>query len=406
MAPHPKERFSHDLRKDFPILRTGRNRPKFVYLDNAATTLKPASVIDAVVGFYRAFTSNVSRGNHRHAETATAAFDDTRERTASFLKAKKNEIVFTLNGTDAINQVASFLNLGRKDLVVNSIVDHHSNHLPWLNRCRVSSVGLTDSGIIDRKALAAALAKAPKLVAINHVSNITGNIQPVREIVKLARRAGALTLVDAAQSVGHLPIDVRDLDCDFLAFSAHKMLGPSGVGVLYGKEELLERMGPTRFGGGMVEKVGHRSTQYKESPYRFEAGTPAIEGVIGFGKAVEYLMDKGFGAIRLHLDDLDSYARRRLSELDFIRLPFALAPKHAPIFTFRPTKPDTDLGYIARILSDTHGIAVNAGYQCCQPLYHAHDLAGAIRASFYIYNSRDDVDALIKALSSIRLLLR
>ncbi|EAU67433.1 aminotransferase, class V [Stigmatella aurantiaca DW4/3-1] len=387
---------------DFPILSSTVHERGFIYFDNAATTLKPRPVIEAVSSYYEKYTSNVSRGNHYISEIATLAFESAREKVASFIKAQSNEIIFTYNCTDSINLVASALSLTPEDEVVISVMEHHSNHLPWHGRARLKIVGVDSSGCIDLNQLQDAITDKTKLVSLSCLSNVTGNIQPVKAAVALARERGVLTLLDAAQAIGHFPFDVRELGCDFLAFSAHKMLGPSGVGVLYARQEAQAALRPVRYGGGMTNKLTRDGVVFRDGPARFEAGTPGIEGIIAFGAAVDYFRKQGFDAIRTQLEELESYCWSKLSQMDAIVHPFPMAPKHAPIFAFRPRKPGVDLNYVTRILSDSHGLALSAGYQCCQPLYEAFNVNGAIRVSLYIYNTRAEIDRLVGALEELR----
>ncbi|WP_233104215.1 aminotransferase class V-fold PLP-dependent enzyme [Haliangium ochraceum] len=373
-----------------------------MYFDNAATTLKPRSVINAVCEYYERYTSNVARGEHRFAERVTTAFEATREKVASFISAKVNEITFTFSCTDSINLVSSFLALQADDEIIVSVLEHHSNYLPWRSKARVSSIPLDSDGIIDLERLKQSLTPKTRLVAMSWVSNVTGNVQPIAEVVRIAHEHGCYVLVDAAQAAGHFPIDVTALGCDFLAFSAHKMLGPSGVGVLYLKEALHEGLPPVRYGGGMVNKVLHDDVIFHNGPTRYEAGTPNIEGILAFGAAIDYLVQHGMGAIHEHLHQLEQYAWEQLSELDGIVFPFARAPEHVPIFTFRPRQNTLDLRYLARLLSDSYDIAVTSGYQCCQPFYDATGVAGALRASLYLYNTTEEIDRLVKALQELR----
>lgn len=394
------------IRDDFPVLTTSDDRgdtPRTVYLDNAATTLKPRSVIQAVVDFYERSTANVARGDHRTAEAVTMLFEEARSKVAALLTAKPHEITFTSGCTDAINLVAVSLDLGPEDEVVVSSLEHHSNLLPWRMRATVRTVATDPQGMVDQDMLKAVLSGGTrvKLVAVTGLSNVTGNPQPVADIIRTAVRYGVPTLIDAAQLVGHSPIDVTALGCDYLAFSGHKMLGPSGVGVLYIREDRLPGTKPARFGGGMVNKVEPDRVLLHSGPAGLEAGTPNIEGVLGLGAAVAYLERLGMPTVHALLTDLERYAWERLSQIEAITFPFPRGPGHAPIFAFRPRNPDCDPRYIGRILSDAHGVALNVGYQCAQPLYQSAQVAGAMRASFYVYNDRADVDVLADALRDL-----
>lgn len=398
-----KKPYANSWRQDFPILN--KDSQKLIYMDSASTTLKPKAVIDAVNEFYTEFTSNISRSRHFLSEKLLAKFDNTREKVASFINANKNEIIFTLNCTDAINLVAKGLGLTKEDEVIVSSLEHHSNFIPWKSCSNIVVVYPDKNGTIDMDFLAYSITKKTKLVSITYVSNVTGNVQPIKEIVKLVREKGGLCMIDAAQAVGHIPVDVLDLDCDFLAFSAHKMLGPSGVGVLYGKSKLLDQLCPYRLGGGMVHKVLMDEIQYMPSPTKFEAGTLNIEGILGLGAAIDYLNGIGLERVFFYLKQLQIYCRNRLESIDTITFPFAFSRHHKPIFSFIPQNSMTDINFVANILSDVHGIAVRDGYQCAQPLYQHMKLGGSIRASLYLYNTFEEIDILVDALSDMKYLL-
>lgn len=391
-----------DVRKDFPLLV---KEPEYIYFDSASTTHKPALVIESVTRYYGEYSSNIHRSVHRHAEAATIAFENTRELTAAFIHADKNEIIFTHNCTDAINLVAHLLKLTKRDEVVCSIAEHHSNYLPWLNNASLVTIELDKNGVIDLDQLKRALSPKTKLLALSYVSNATGNIQPVREAIRIAKARGVLTLIDAAQAIGHFPIDVQDLGCDFLVFSAHKMLGPSGVGIMYARQEWLNAVSPVRFGGGMVNHIDAGVANFKAPPHGFEAGTPNIEGVIAFGKALHYFLLHGFDVIEGHLNDLESYFKKRLVESPYIKSAFPIASRHVPIFTFMPMCARIDLNQLGRVLSDTYQIALSVGVQCCQPLYQTYSLEGAIRASLYVYNTKAEIDRFFAAIDEMKVFL-
>ena len=390
-------------KKDFPILI---QHPDLLYLDNAATTLKPRSVIHAVTDFYQTYTANVFRGSHKNSERATHAFESTREKTADFIGAKKNEIIFTHNCTDSINLVAQCLNLTKTDAVILSPLSHHSAYLPFAEQATIRQVKLNAHGTIDLAHLKQLISQPTKLIVIPYVSNVTGAIQAVDEIIQLAQEKSILTLIDGAQAVGHFPIHVHKLNCDFMAFSSHKMLGPSGVGILYGRYDLLSTLNPYRYGGGMVNKIQDLTIDYDVPPYRFEAGTPNIEGVIAFGSAIDYFNQIGFTSLEAHLNDLAQYADTQLRALDCIEFPFPHPEQFVPIFSFLPRNRQVSVNEIARILSDSYHIAVNAGQHCCQPLYHYYQIDTAIRASFYLYQSREAVDVFIDALQDLSAILK
>ena len=390
-------------RNDFPMLDVEKQRKAFIYMDSASTTLKPKLVADTVNRFYASYTSNVSRSSHFLAEEVFDTFDLVREKVASFINARKDEIIFTHNCTDSINLIAKGLQLEKADEIILSVLEHHSNFLPWYERATPKVVPTDDSGIIDLDNLRRQITNKTKLIAISYISNVTGNIQPVKEIAKIAKEHGVLCLIDAAQAVGHISVDVFDIDCDFLAFSAHKMLGPSGVGVLYVKNEALELLSPSKHGGGMVNKVIPGEIDYLKGYSLFEAGTPNIEGILGLGAAVDYLNQLGMECVIAHLDSLEKYCRLQLNSLGLLDFPFVFADNcHSPIFSFRPKNPKVRLDYIAHVLSDVHSIAVRDGYQCAQPLYLSKNLDGAIRVSLYLYNTIEEVDTLISALKKLQ----
>lgn len=392
------------FKADFPLF-DDPEAEGYVYLDSAATTLKPARVIEAVADYHRRSTANVHRSLHLRAEASTIAFEGVREDVAHFLRCDRSEVVFTHNCTDAINLAADLLALDPGDEVVVTRLEHHSNYLPWATRATARVVDVGPDGVVDLDRLAAAIGPRTRLVAATWVSNVTGNVQPVAEIVRIAHARGVPVLIDAAQAVGHHPVDVGAVGCDFLVFSAHKMLGPSGVGVLYARKEAQGWLRPRRVGGGMVNKVRADGFDVKEAPYCFEAGTPNIEGVIGFGRALEWYSVRGFPAIEAHLADLERYFRERLAASTLVRPAFPFAGQHVSIFPLVPARRALDLNHFGRILSDTHGIALSAGVQCCQPYYEAEGLDGALRVSLYVYNSRRDVDRFFDAVEATSMFL-
>ncbi|MBU6958360.1 cysteine desulfurase [Pseudomonas sp. CVAP len=388
-------------RDDFIFLQGNRR----VYLDNSSTSLKPMKVINALTGYYRDAGSNVGRSNHRYAEAATGLYEATRLELAYFLNCAADEVIFTANCTDAINLAANTLSLIRGDHVVISPLEHHSNLLPWLAFCDVSVVRLDEEGLVDLDYLDSLLASKPaKLIAVCHASNITGNIQPVADICKIAKRRGTLTLIDAAQTVGHIPVDVESIGCDFLAFSGHKMLGPSGVGVLFACKEVQSSMQCNRQGGGMVNKVDGNEVTFQTGPARFEAGTPNIEGVIGLGAALGYLSDIGYKRIQQHDHSLETYFSKKIQSVPHLYFPFATSKHHLPIFTFVP-EGGIDVGFISRILSDKYDIAISSGFQCNQPLYRDRGLNGGLRVSMHLYNTQDDIDRFVNAMTDLQKLM-
>ncbi len=391
-------------REDFPILNE-ENQRKFVYMDSASTSLKPEIVRNAVNRFYVQCTSNVSRASHFLSEEIFEIFDQVREKVASFINAKKSEIIFTHNCTDSINLVANGLTLNKNDEVILSILEHHSNFLPWYERTCLKIISLDEQGLIDLNSLKKLITNKTKLITVPYISNVTGNIQPVKEIAKLARENGILCLIDAAQAAGHIPIDVFDIDCDFLAFSSHKMLGPNGVGILYVKNEIQQLLSPSKQGGGVVNKIEPNKVEYLSGYSLFEAGTPNIEGILGLGAAIDYIDLIDINNVLSYLQKLESYCRMQLESLTSIYLPFTISNNHSPIFSFRPKNSKTEMAFITRTLSDVHKIALREGYQCAQPLYNSKTLNGSIRISLYLYNTFEEIDYLINALKSLHNLM-
>ncbi len=397
------------LRADFPILarRVGDGKP-LVYLDSTATSQKPVSVLQAMDEFYRCCYANIHRGIHTLAEEATECYETARARVARFINAPTaSSLVFTRNTTEAINLVAytwARANLKPGDRILLTEMEHHSNLVPWQMLASERGVELdfapvTLDGLLDMEAYRLLLQRAPKLVAFTHMSNVLGTINPVTEMIRLAHAAGAVVLVDGAQSVPHLPVDVQALDVDFLAFSAHKMLGPSGIGALYGKPALLQAMPPFLGGGDMIRSVQLRSFQANTIPHKFEAGTPAIAEAVGFGAAVAYLERLGMGVIAAHEQRIVSYALERLGEIPGLRVLGPAAPLRGGVvaFSLAGVHPHD----AAQIL-DRHGIAVRAGHHCAQPLHEKFGLPATTRASFYIYNLEEDVDRLVEGIYAVK----
>lgn len=397
-----------DLRKDFPILdRTNKNGISLVYLDSTATTQKPLKVIDSMDDFYKRSNANIHRGIHFLAEEATAAFEDARLKSTRFINAaSEKEIVFTRNATESINLVAyswgrKFLHSG--DMIVLTEMEHHANLVPWQmlaeeRDLRLEFIPVTDDGLLDLQVYAKLLGQSPKLVAFTHMSNVLGTINPAKEMIRKAHTAGALVLMDGAQSVPHFKVDVQDLDVDFLAFSGHKMCGPTGIGVLYGKREILEEMPPFQGGGDMIKKVELRSFKPNEVPYKFEAGTQPIAEAVGLGAAIDYLAHIGLEKIGEFEHQIIAYALDRLTEFPGLKVFGPPASEKGAVASF-------SLGEIhphdvAQIL-DSEGIAVRAGHHCAMPLHDRFKLPATTRASFYIYNTLDEVDKLIKGLEKV-----
>jgi cysteine desulfurase/selenocysteine lyase len=395
------------IRDDFPILRRRLHGRPLVYLDNAATTQKPQAVIDRLARYYSEENANIHRGVHALSVEATDAYDEARARVRAFINAgDAREVVFVRGATEAINLVAATygrMNVAAGDEVVVSEMEHHSNIVPWQMLCeekgaRLRVVPITDAGELRLDVYAELLGPRTRLVAIAHVSNALGTINPVEEVVRLARERGVPVLVDGAQAVAHMPVDVRALGCDFYVFSGHKVFGPTGIGVLYGRSQLLERMPPYQGGGDMIRSVTFDGTTYNDVPYKFEAGTPHIAGVVGLAAALQYLTDVGLDRVAAHEDELLAYGTAALSEIEGLGLT-GTAPRKAGILSFvmNAAHPH-DIGTIL----DRAGVAIRAGHHCCQPLMARLGVAATARASLALYNTRDEIDALVAALRTVR----
>ena len=383
---------------DFPVTGRRLDGRRVIYLDSAATTLKPTPVIDAVLRFYRESTSNVHRGQHALGQEASEAYEAARHAVADFIGASGRGIVFTANATAAINLVADGIGLAAGDNVVTSVFEHHSNLLPWMRRTEVRLAGATPDGALDIAALERLIDARTRLVAIGHASNVTGAVHDVAAVVAVARRRSVPVLVDGAQTVPHLPTDVRALGCDYLAFSGHKMLGPSGIGVLYASEDGMARLTPTWLGGGTVDHVRRADFSLKRAPYCFEAGTPNIEGAIGLAAAVEYLTAAGMDRVAAHGAELAAIMVRELGDVPGLAV---LGPgSRLPIVSLVPTV-DVRVEALAALLSDSAAIMARAGTHCAHPYLAERGVAGTLRLSGYVYTSRDDVAAAAHALRRI-----
>jgi cysteine desulfurase/selenocysteine lyase len=399
------------LRQDFPILGERINGRRLVYLDNAATTQKPQSVIDTIASYYRHDNANVHRGVHALSQRATDAYEAARANVMRFVNARApEEVVFTRGTTDAINLVAqSFARpqLREGDEVLVSAMEHHSNIVPWQLVCQQTGAALRvapidDAGDLIVDAYAALLGPRTKLVAVTHVSNALGSIVPLARVVALARAAGIPVLVDGAQAIAHMPVDVQALDCDFYAFSGHKILGPTGIGILYGKASRLEAMPPYQGGGDMIRSVTFERTVYNDLPYKFEAGTPNIAGAIGLGAALDYMRGVGVAAIDAHERALLADATARLAAIPGLRI-IGTARDKAGIVSF--TLEGVHAHDVGTIL-DHEGIAIRAGHHCAMPVMAQFGVAGTARASFALYNTHDEIDALVAGVERVRRMFR
>lgn len=396
------------IKTDFPILnREVRTGTRLVYLDSTATAQKPSIVIDSMKEYYEMNNANIHRGIHQLAEEATAMYELAREKIARFIHARSTkEIIFTRNATESINLVAKtwgrkFLQAG--DLVILTEMEHHSNLVPWQMLAEEKNLALdfipvTENGELDLSTYDRLLEKNPKLVAFTHMSNVIGTINPAKEMIQKAHNAGALVLIDGAQSVPHFSVDVTDLDADFYVFSAHKMVGPTGIGVLYGKEKLLTEMPPFLGGGDMIKKVQLRSFKANDLPHKFEAGTPAIAEAVGFGKAVDYLSAIGMENIATHEKEITQYALKKLQDVENLKVFCPKVSERGGVISF-------ELGFVhphdvAQVL-DYYGIAVRAGHHCAMPLHEKFGLQATSRASFYLYNDYEDVDLLVIGLQHV-----
>ena len=397
------------IRADFPILqREIKPGVPLIYLDSTASSQKPRQVIDAMTAYYETQNANVHRGVHALSEEATEAYEGARQRIADFINAASSqEIIYTRNTTESINLVAfswGRANLVKNDVIVLTEMEHHSNIVPWQMLAaeldlRLEFIPVTKDGLLELEEYHKLLELKPKVVAFAHMSNVLGTINPAKEIIELAHQAGAITVVDAAQSVPHIAVDVQDLDADFYAFSGHKMLGPTGIGILYGKKDLLKAMPPFLGGGDMIKRVELRSFTANELPHKFEAGTPAIAEAIGLGAAVDYLAEVGMDAIAAHEAELIEYALERLEEVPGVWLFGPSADKKGGVasFTFEGVHPHD----VSEIL-DQYGVAVRAGHHCAMPLHNKFNINATARASFYLYNTRSDVDRLIESLYKVK----
>lgn len=393
----------NSLKKEFPILNQEVYGKPYVYLDNAATTQKPLSVIDELTGFYKTYNSNVHRGVHYLSQKATEVFESSRDKVKAFINAPlREEIIFTKGTTDSVNLVASsfarsFLKEG--DEIIISAMEHHSNMIPWRivaeqYGAKLKYISFNEEGVLNFDQFLSLFTDKTRIVAVGHVSNALGTIHPVKEMIAAAHKRSVPVLIDGAQAVPHANVDVKDLDCDFYCFSAHKMYGPTGVGVLYGKKEWLEKLPPYQGGGEMINTVTLDKVIYNELPYKFEAGTPNVADVVAFGAAIDFMKRVGIENIAAHEDQLLQYAHKRLGEIDSIRI-YGNAPDKAAVISFLVGDIHPyDMGTII----DKMGVAVRTGHHCAEPVMEFYNIPGTIRASLGIYNTTEDIDRLVEAV--------
>jgi len=397
------------IRKDFPILAREVNGKPLVYFDNAATSQTPTTVIESIVDYYSNYNANIHRGVHTLSQEATNAFEEARQKIQKHFNAKESyEIILTSGTTHGINLVASGFSsiLEKGDEIIVSALEHHSNIVPWQMLCEKTGallkvIPMTLKGELDMKAYDELLSSNTKLVFVNHVSNALGTINPIKEIIDKAHKYGAAVLIDGAQATPHLKPDVQELDCEFYTCSAHKICGPTGVGMIYGKEEWLHKLPPYQGGGEMISEVTFEKTTYADLPHKFEAGTPNIAGVIAFGVALDYMNQIGFEQIESYEQELLKYATKKLLEIDNIVI-YGTSEKKAAVisFNFEGIHP-YDIGSII----DKLGIAVRTGHHCAQPIMDYYKIPGTIRASFAFYNTKDEIDLFIEALLRAKTML-
>lgn len=396
---------TNKIREQFPILKEEVNGKQVVYLDSAATSQKPQAVIDAVSHYYETSNANVHRGVHTLGNLATDAYEGARDKVRAFINANEAaEIIFTRGTTTSLNLVAQsygMMNVEEGDEIVISYMEHHSNIIPWqqvakAKKATLKYIELTEDGEITLDAVKAQVTDKTKIVSVAYASNVLGTINPVKEIAEIAHAHGAVMVVDAAQAAPHLKIDVQNINCDFLAFSGHKMCAPTGIGVLYGKRALLDAMEPVEFGGEMIDFVGLHDSTWKELPWKFEGGTPIIAGAVGLGAAIDYLEEIGLDNIAHHEQELVAYAIERMQEIEGIELYGPLDPaRRAGLITFNLQ--EVHPHDLATVL-DMNGIAIRAGHHCAQPLMKWLEQSATARASFYLYNTKEDIDQFVEGL--------
>ena len=403
-----KEWSPNGIIRDFPILSRKVHGKKLVYLDSAATSQKPRHVIQAITGYYEGYNSNVHRAVHKLSEEATDAYDGAHEKTASFINASGyDEIAFTKNTTESLNIIAN--NFARKlkpgDEVLLTRMEHHSNIVPWLNAAKTMGIKvryaeIDPDGMIDLEEFKKMVNNRTKVVSVTQASNVLGTIVPVKEIAEIAHDKNAVVSVDGAQSVPHIPVDVRKIDADFLSFSGHKMLGPTGIGVLYGKKELLDKMEPYSFGGDMISEVTYEDATWNELPWKFESGTPNIAGAVGLAAAIDYLKEIGMENVRDHDETLTKYTTDRLIKMGNVDI-YGNVPVNKKVGVVSFNVKGVHSHDVSSIL-DAEGVAVRAGYHCAMPLMKLLQVPGTVRASFYLYNTKKEIDVFAEALGKIK----
>jgi cysteine desulfurase / selenocysteine lyase len=394
---------ANKYKSDFPLLTRDVDGMEITYLDSASTTPKPRAVIDAVTRYYTEMGANVHRGVHPLGEASTSAYERARHAVASLIGASPGEIVFTRNATESFNLVAQGLGLDKDDEVVFPASEHHSNYMPWRLKAKTVLVDIDDEAVPRYQQLKERLTPRTRLVTLAHVSNVTGVVAPVEEWIDIAHKAGVPVMVDASQSISHLPIDVRKLDCDFLAFSSHKIFGPSGVGVLYVRKDRFEKLQLWNVGGGMVNYHGEDRFEVREAPFRYEAGTPNIEGAIGLGAAIDYVRTAKLEEIAKHSRELGAQLVEGLRSLPGAKVLGAHVPpeRRVALCTVSVPVPSMTQANIARLLADSHAILVSGGYHCAHILHHRIQLDGTLRASAHLFTDAEDIERLIGALRDL-----
>ncbi len=390
-------------KEDFPIFE---NHPDLIYLDNAATSQRPRQVIDSITNFYEKENANIHRGVYPLSELSTQRYEEARKKIAGFINAQEKEIIFTRNTTESLNllchRIKALIKEGKDEIVISE-VEHHSNLVPWQQFCKrhnfkLKFIPIKENYELNYEKARELITDKTAILSITHVSNVFGTINNIRTLIELAKKKGALTIIDAAQSISHIKIDVKELDCDFLAFSSHKMLGPTGIGILYGKEELLKELPPFLFGGGMINRVSYEDSTWAEIPEKFEAGTQNIAEAIGLAKAIEYIEEIGFDQIKTHESELVSYTIEKLSQIEGLTL-YSSKENNTGLFSFniKNIHPHD----VASILAENN-IAIRAGHHCCMPLMKKLGIAGTCRASISLFNTKEDIDKLVKGINKVK----